>query len=199
MTEYDITRDLFTTGDEFRNDWEFAQRSVERAERQVTYDLVMQSHEGAQTLLAKLQLQASLDIVTLLKELTKTLAGTLAVPPHIFGPTEIAVDGAALEALLAKYRIREQAQPVQVVPPATEIHVGEMIWDVDGLTRGYCGLSQIHSPHQVKTSSLGPYVCTGDPDHREPGRSERRRDPRKLSRQEAEEQAANINPQTGEA
>lgn len=49
-------------------------------------------------------------------------------------------------------------------------------WELEALKRtGLCARREPHVPHIHVSKTLGAYYCTGDPDHREPGRSERRR------------------------
>lgn len=43
------------------------------------------------------------------------------------------------------------------------------------LPRGLCEDRTGHDQHEMFCESLGQFLCTGDPDDREPGRSERRR------------------------
>lgn len=43
----------------------------------------------------------------------------------------------------------------------------------EGLPKGLCPWKRRHDGHPYKSLTLGSYFCTGDPDDREPGRSQR--------------------------
>lgn len=53
--------------------------------------------------------------------------------------------------------------------------------------KGLCPERERHPSHPHTSDSLGSYLCTGDPDDREPYRSERRRQRAKQAVQEEEE------------
>lgn len=53
--------------------------------------------------------------------------------------------------------------------------VRAILGDYLALPRGLCGDRAEHAAHIHDSATLGTFWCTADPDDREPGRSERRR------------------------
>jgi hypothetical protein len=51
----------------------------------------------------------------------------------------------------------------------------ELFLSITGYSRGLCSERDRHEGHVHESATLGVFFCTGDPDDREPMRSERRR------------------------